>query len=239
MSYRITADDPFRRTLFVLLALVGVAILMCIAYYYGVVMSGDRARSSQKEIGALEQKAGTLESLNAELLGQIAQLQRTTEVDETAASTVQQTLNSMEERIRELNDELSFYKRIVAPSKMEPGLYVQDLSIQPDDEERRYQYKLVLTQVRGNNRVAQGALDLYIDLYKDDRLVRYTLADLASSNGDRISFKFKYLQTVEGSVVLPAGYVPSGIEVRVTPSSSWLEPVERSFDWDASLVGGI
>ncbi|MGI9304887.1 MAG: DUF6776 family protein [Gammaproteobacteria bacterium] len=236
MGYRIEFYDPVWRAVRAFVLVAALATYGWGFYWLGSQPATDApGPGAYREVQTLRASMQQLRARNSDLSSRVAQLQRGTEVDETATSAVKKTLSSMEARLLKLNDELAFYKGIVAPSKLESGLHVQDFRIRTSGAESEYNYSIVLTQISGKNRVAQGEVDLYIEGRRGDSVVRVPVA----TDEDNIPFKFKYFQQVEGSLKLPAGFTPTGIKIEVRPSSSWLDAVEQTFNWDQSLFGGI
>lgn len=236
-GYRVHRHDPLKRRLQVLAALVLLAVAGVFLYRLGFTMSGyERDRAVQERTRLLEQIA-FLEQRNEELTRQVAGLQRSQVISKQANAQVTQALNEMEAKMLELKEELSFYRSIVSPSSMEAGLHVQSFRLEPGEGAGEYLYKLVLTLVRGNNRVARGDIDLIVEGLQDGVPVTLSLKQLSPQGSDRLRFSFKYFQSVEGVIALPEGFEPQRVAIHVTPNSRRLQSVQQSYDWAAILVG--
>lgn len=230
-SYRVQPYDPARVWVRRMVALVGIVVFGWLCYEAGVRLSGDR----YQELVALRAQLRDMEAQRATLLSRLAVLQRSSEVDSLASEQVRQTLTGLEAEVMSLNKQLAFYKNIVAPSTMKPGLRVQDLQLSKAGPDGRYHYKLVLIQVRGDNRLAKGRVELAVRGRQGGRELSLSSAELGAEGP--IRFSFKYFQRLEGHLVLPQGFKPSQIEVRVKSQTKKLEPIHRRYAWDKTLVG--
>ncbi len=139
----------------------------------------------------------------------------------------------------ELNEELSFYKGIVSPSQTKRGLFIQKFRVSAGERIRKYYYKLVLTQVRSNNKLARGKVKLKIAGEKGGKQVTLSLSELTGQGNDLLSFSFKYFQSFEGDLVLPVGFSPSNLNITVAPKTRKLDTIKKSYAWSEALTGGI
>jgi hypothetical protein len=236
-GYRVKHHDPRKARLVFLVSLALLAAVGWGLFRLGFSMSGFAEQVALEEQQRLEDRIAFLEDQNTLLTGQVASLQRGELIEREAAGDVTATLHEMESELLLLREELAFYKSIVSPSAMQPGLHVQSFELERGEDADEYHYKLILTQVRGNSRVARGDVDIEVTGLLDGRLERMQLGQLTSQGEDRLTFSFKYFQSVEGVIVLPRGFEPARVAVRVKPKSKRLEAVEREYEWDSALAG--
>jgi hypothetical protein len=229
-GYRLYRHRPWRRVLWFLSIFLVSGVATYSAYKTG---ERDGAARGAKMLGVkpLQERLSTLQTQNSALGARLERLQRTAELDQKAAAEVSRSLGEMEEKLLELNEELSFYKTIVSPSTLEAGLHVQDFRIEPGDAEREFSYKLVLTQIRSNHRIAAGAVNMVVEGKRGSKTVNLPLEEMSAHESDKISFNFKYFQNVAGTFLLPAGFKPTKVKLRVQPSSQWLKGIERAYRW--------
>jgi hypothetical protein len=231
-DYRVEPYDPAQAWVRRIIALVAIVVYGWVCYEAGVRLSGYR----HEELVTLRAQLRDLEAQRSTLLSKLAVLQRSSEVESLASARMRQTLTGLEAEVMRLDKQLAFYKNIVAPSTMKPGLRVQDLQLSKAGPDGRYHYQLVLIQVRGDNRLAKGRVEFTVWGRQAERELGLSLADMGARGP--IRFSFKYFQRLEGDLVLPQGLTPSRIEVRVRPQTKRLEPIHRRFAWDKSVVGG-
>lgn len=236
-GYRLQHHDPVKKWLR-LLAVTGVLILGgWFLYNYGYIQSGYQESQAEHEIIRLRERLAYLEKQNQLLASQVATLARGSQIEKTAAGDVQGALNDMEGEMLELKEELSFYRSIVSPSKMKAGLHIQTLQLEKGETAHEVLYKLVLTQVRGNNQLTRGVVSLVLKGQQGGEEKMLALSDLSDSTDNDIKFSFKYFQSVEGALRIPTDFQPSEILIKVKPSRKNQESVEKTYAWTSAFVG--
>lgn len=238
-GYQVKQYDPSRRRVQLILGLIGIAVLCWASYELGVNLSGYRNEQQGQEVLRLRNQVSQLETQRTESMVKLAFLERSSQVESQAALELKQTLNSLESKIRKLQKEVAFYKSIVAPSSVESGLRLQDFSLSKGAATGAYDYRLVLTQIRGKDRVARGMVSVKLQGKRSGQSATLSLSDLNGNDSDSIKFAFKYFQDIEGSLVIPDDFVPASIQVKVTPKSKWLDAIEESYSWNKTLSGGL
>ena len=90
----------------------------------------------------------------------------------------------------------------------------------------------VLAQAFRSDRQVAGHVELNIEGVRQGEAVRLGLSDLrpdAASN--RLKFSFRYFQDLKADLVLPRGFSPRRVIVKITPQGKSAKTVEESFDW--------
>ena len=236
---RIFHYNPTRRRLRILLSIVLVLTFGWGTYTLGLRLSGKQWELANRELDDLRGQVVQLEDQRTDLLQKLARSEQATDVELQASKTVTQNLARLEARIMELNEELSFYKGIISPSQTKRGLFIQKFRVSAGEETRKYNYKLVLTQVRSNNKLARGKVKLRIAGKRGGKQVTLSLSELSGQGKDTLSFSFKYFQSFEGDLVLPVGFSPSNFNITVTPQTRKLDKIQKSYAWSEALSGGI
>jgi len=107
------------------------------------------------------------------------------------------------------------------------------------DVDREFSYKLVLTQIRSNHRVATGEVDMTVEGKHGSKLISLPLQEMPGHENEHISFNFKYFQNVDGIFLLPTGFKPVKVKLSVKPSGKRLKGIERAYRWKDVLAGGV
>jgi hypothetical protein len=98
-----------------------------------------------------------------------------------------------------------------------------------------WHYTATLTQNLNRGAVSSGRLSLAVEGTRDGRLEQLDWAALRQDPGAAgVEYSFKYFQQVEGEIILPPGFEPLRIRVRLTPASG--APVDQTLPWD-EVVG--
>jgi len=164
-----------------------------------------------------------------ELEQRVATLTRSDQISRDANRDLQGTLAERDEEISGLRADVAFYERFVGATGQRRGLSVHELHLQPQAG-NAWHFTATLTQNLNRGAVNSGRLTLSVEGTRAGKLQRLAWSDLRQeSNAEGSEYSFKYFQQVEGDLVLPAGFQPLRIKVRLVPKGS--SAVEQSFTW--------
>jgi hypothetical protein len=214
-----------------LAAVIGAgAVLFAIwgAFIYGEYRAGFDRQAAVALKDALDDAQERADALN----DQITALERQREVDQSAHQEIQATLQDLQRKQADLQEEVAFYKGIISPGAGEAGLRVQSLRFGNGGAPRLYHYRLVLTQVRTRELKISGSVNMKIYGVQDGKAVTLDAREIAPSGKAPASFAFQYFQSLEGDVLLPQGFAPGRIEV--TAQESGHDAVMQNFDWNGA-----
>jgi hypothetical protein len=172
-----------------------------------------------------------LERENTRLQEHLTRTRRELEIEQHARADLSASLVALQDEVLELKSQLATYKGL-AKSLEEQGLHIQALTISKTETKGLLRYRLVLTQGREMDQPAQGQVQLVIHGILDGKPTRFELGSLSKDN--RLTFKFKYFQILEGELLLPRNFKPTQVKIALLPKDYPSKPVERIFDW-ASL----
>jgi len=226
--------DPFKRGLVVLLFIVVLVAAGYLLYDYGHSRADYDFDFLESERLNLQAQIKTLNAETEQLRNQLVASQRSNEIDKQAYAEVDASLQAMQAEILELEEEVAFYRSIVAPGETSAGLRIQRFGIEPTGEQG-YLYKLVLTQVKKNTRTIKGKVVMQVEGVRDGKPHKYNLTSLSATGQKQLDFRFKYFQSFEGNLVLPEGFVANRVHIKV---SSKRKTVEKSFAWPQNHNGG-
>lgn len=89
--------------------------------------------------------------------------ERSSQINQQAAMEVKRNLTALQDELLALRQEVTFYRNIVSPPDAKPGLRVQSLKLEKGSAEGLFRFKLVLTQVKGNDQLVRGAVNLMVE----------------------------------------------------------------------------
>lgn len=222
---------PHQRAVLAIITLLVVLGLTYAAYDYGHSRAGFDYDALQQARDDLQQSLQEREQQLAELQDRIAVLERAAEIDKQGYQVVDESLRSLQSEILELKEEVAFYRSIVAPRESSRGLRIQRFKITPGSEAHTFRYKLVLSQVMTNNKIARGKVIMEIEGVRDGKHEVLALEKVAMEKTDKLAFRFRYFQNFEGDLLLPADFTPSRVLVKLVSSGKTLQ---KSFDWPSS-----
>lgn len=178
---------------------------------------------------------GTARAQIDELQKRVAQHERGEQVAERATQELQTALAARQEELASLRNDLSFYQRLMEGGAQQPGLAVHSLAVRATDDAGTFQYALTLSQNLKRNRQAAGKVEISISGTGSKGTERLSLPQLGSATAT-LDFSFKYFQQLAGIFMLPDGFRPTAVKVRVQPDGS--AAIEREFAWKEIIDQG-
>lgn len=218
-------------------ALIGVAavfIITCV-YFWG-------SYSSLSEIEELSQSNATLTASLAERnlqLTSISQrasvLEKGGEVDRQAADGMRKLVRDLQTQVAKLEEDVTFYKGIMAPNSVDKGLRVSKIEIKPS-KKGRFRYSVMMTQVADNSRFVKGVAALnVVGLIKGKRVVIpiRDLDDKVTTLGTK--FRFRYYQELAGEITLPPSFVAQQLQVVLQSTGAKSQRLEKTHPWPGTV----
>ena len=146
-------------------------------------------------------------------------------------------LETLQKKIHEQRAEIVFYQGIVSPSEGKKGLRLKDFSLVRGNTDREYKVRLVLMQIMPHDGEVFGEVDISLHGSKNGEEVTYNIDELMVDSPHRgWMFSFKFYQDFGGLLILPEGFLPKILNVKLIPKSKKLEMIEKSFDWSEILT---
>ena len=195
---------------------------------YSAKYDSAEARRSEEGFVVIRDALSTeIETLREEK----AVLKRAAQIERQAYNELDTTLKALQSEILELKEELAFYRGIVSPRDASRGLRLQKFTFEENGHSRTFRYKVVLSQVLKNDRVARGKVQLKFEgLLKGEPKV-LGLREVTEKRIKELDYKFKYFQNIEGNVEIPEGFSASRIVLRIFPRGRQKDMIEKTFDW--------
>jgi hypothetical protein len=209
----------------VLLVAVGVGLL--VGVWRGVVPR----ISDRRAVTALTAQ-------NEDLKQQVANLQRSQQVNDIATKALRQTISERDEEISGLRADLSFYSRLVGGDAQREGLKVQEVSLQAVPHSQAWNLTISLTQNIKRDDDTSGTTSVSVEGLRNNQVVQLdwsTLGDAAEKDG--IPFRFRYFQQLHTTIALPADFRPTRLHVTVQPENG--DPVSRAVAWNDALSSPV
>lgn len=190
--------------------------------------------AAQTELRGLRSQ---LEESLAELDGmktQLVQRERANQVSDLAGNTLEKELADSKDQIAALRSELSFYEKVVSGGADQAGLAINDLEVRGGQNPGVYRFIVTLSQNLKKDRMAKGGVTLSIRGISNGKLSQLNFKQLSGADGPaQVPFDFKYFQRIEGSIMLPDGFVPDQVQV-VANGDAGVGRVQREFEWKAA-----
>jgi hypothetical protein len=180
----------------------------------------------------LKKSNASLSDDNRSLHARVAILERSAGIDHQAAEDIKIDLGQLEDELQAAREEVEFYRGIVSPGDVRPGLRIHRFELEDDGVPGRYHYDLVLTQLKHNNRTVSGVVDWKLAGLMLGEPGELALAGITRPSVKQLKFRFRYFQSLSGVITLPEGFEATKLTLTVTPAGKSRQgPVEQVFDW--------
>jgi hypothetical protein len=217
-------------------AAIAVVILISAAYLLfqkGVHYAGTEWLALEQQGEALGRQLREAREQNVELSQQLAILERSSEIDRLASLEVRNEFAALQDQMLELSRELEFYRSIVSPKDGRTGLQIQHFAVKAGSSGGVFGYQLMLIQVQRNERYVRGVIEIEVEGVEDGKKRVLSLSALGSEKKN-LKFKFRYFQEFGGELVIPDGFLPESVTVKVRPSGKGKPPgVDKTMEWPA------
>lgn len=227
----IKAHAPHRTLALVLLLIASVTLVAWLTFQYGYIQAGYDNKTLKGFKTQLEEQLYQEGQLNSKLREKFAIMERSTKIDKVAFLKVDDSIRDLQDEIIELKEEVTFYRGIVSPTETASGLDITSLRFQQITKLGGYHFKLVLTQLKKNDRVIVGTAKIYVDGILNGLQKRLTLSNITKGHMQDLKLRFKYFQTIEADVVLPEGFTASSVTVDLKPRGKNRPRIKKTFDW--------
>ena len=236
-SLVLSARDPARQwrryLLLVGLWLLSLAAVWLLASHY----AAPRLRSLESEMGEVRaQLAASQRDLQA-AQRKLSFSEKSEQVAGTANQSLQATLRANEEEIASLRNDIGFYQRLMAGKAGRKGLSIQSLGLSQIAGARGFNLHATLTQNLRKGELTVGSAEVHIEGMQGGDLLSLDWNQLPDHEpADTLVFSFKYFQQLSGSFLLPEGFMPNRIKLKV--SSRQGDDSTLELPWAEALSNG-
>lgn len=209
------------RLRWMLLAFIFAGVSAVSAYFIGREVWTQQNELLQQQQATLNQQITQLQ--HAQRQQQILQVDLN--VQRKANDVMQKELAVLQVNQVELEKQIGFYRKVLAPEDTYTGAWVDRFAIESAAGENRYRFRLVLVHEQKAKRFVRGESKLQlIGIDSEGKAVQLNLLDLLEKPQDSLAFSFRFFQSFSLEFQLPEGVVVERIEIKTTlPSSRWQE----------------
>lgn len=233
-GWEVRLSDPRRerRRRWLLLLLV---LALPAAFALGWYWPQAHPQASPEETHALLTRVAEQEQ-ELELLRQrLAVVGSSDKVTQQAMEQNRRTIKLLEEQIFKQQQDLAFYKGVLAPASRREGMRIRAFELQATEQPQRFRYKLLMSRVGASDEALQGRLRVTIEGRQGGKAATLELAALSDEVKENdIPFSFKHFQSFPqagrfGELQLPEGFKP--LQVKVHAEVEGDKPLSRTFEW--------
>ncbi len=230
--FRLVMESRWQRQV---LRVALVVVILC-AVGFGYWLGGRVASLDRVYVAALERQGAAHERSIARLNQELVDARLGQTVDQQAAQSLRNLVSDLRDEVAGLEEEVIFYKSLMAPSSLVKGLQISDFEVLSGEDGNQFAFRLLLTQTEVRRDWVQGGVELAVrgwmrgESGPDETVLSF--ADLGAHDTYPFRFKFRYFQNLTGQISLPEGFTPALVLVKVVPKGKAAQAVERSFQWN-------
>ena len=223
---------PNRRLFIAIAAILGISVSAVGGFVYGnyqtLINQGAVATATQN----LNNELAALQSENAELHRQVTILDRSSEMDRRATVEVQSTVGTLQGRVAQLEQDITYSRGVVSAETEGTGLVISQFDLDGIRESDLFRYKLVLRQQDADgDSYLEGHVNVNLVGQQGETQKVLALKDISEEQDQLdIRLRFKYFQNIEGELTLPEGFTPERFQI----AAMSVEPVEKSINQNFS-----
>ena len=224
---------PRRRALFITVLVSVVAASVVSGFLYGYCQGLSAQGAVQDERDKPKAELSALRIQNTDLSRQVAILDRSSVVDQRATAEVQATIRNLREQLAQLQQDVVFYRQVVSSETVDTGLIVGQMNIYGTSDPGRFRYKLVMRQQDADgDSYLRGHVNVNLVGRRGDEQMIFALRDISDEQDQLdIRLRFKYFQTIEGELALPAGFEPERIQIAAVATEPVGKSIDQYFSW--------
>ena len=181
----------------------------------------------------LSTQNANLSAQNKELQDKLTMTVRTTQVDQKTYAQVLQSLSQLQAKNRDLKEELNFYQQLLTSTKASlesQNVSVANFTLNYDKKSERYPYKLVLTQLTKEIKVAEGSIQIHLTGKARGKTKRLKMKQITKNKVNSLKYQLLYFKRIENELKLPKRFTPHQLIIRILPKGQ-KEAQEVRFKW--------
>jgi hypothetical protein len=222
---------PLRRALLLGGAAAMAVMAVYIAFEWGRSNAGFDARSARVDQGELRDRVRELESENRRQRLQLAAGDSQRAGQSREREELARTIGDLQAEVASLSRDLAFYRGLVGESMNAEVVRVQQFRITRGAAANEYVLHLVLGRPLRPEDAVNGKARVSIEGTSGATTVSLDLAQVAGVPGGELPFSYRYLQTLEQAIRLPAGFAAARVNVELQPARKGVNPVRETFLW--------
>ncbi|MEP1857022.1 MAG: DUF6776 family protein [Kangiellaceae bacterium] len=190
-----------------------VVLLFTASYLTGRYLAINDLSETKQQLAAVElelaETKSALDSLNERLVMQAQSAQ----VDNLSNQELINSVKSLQQNNKKLVEELTFYRKIMAPERDKDGLVVDSIKLFNTDEENVFQIRTTLIQAGKQLQFLKGSILIKVSGELDGQAREFDIRELGTFKNSDFQFQFKYFQNIQGTIELPGGFIAKSINV--------------------------
>ncbi len=233
--WEVRISDPRRERLVRWLVVV-LLLALPVAFFVGGWLRAEGLADAVAERDSLRAQLDERTRALDQLQQRQAVLESGERLGHQANEQSRQSIKMMEKQVFKLQQELAFYRGVLAPDSRREGLRIRAFELHGTDQPQRFRFRLMLSRVGKDDQPIKGTLRVRVIGRQDGKEASLELAALSSEMAQQgVVFSFKHFQAIPeagrfAELELPEGFSPRQVKVRAQVDGQQ-KPLERTFEW--------
>jgi hypothetical protein len=207
-------------------------LALAATFYSGRYLAIDEREQALDQVDWLQKKLDEYQQAYLTANENLIMQKQSAKVDNQSNQQLVDSIKSLQDTQRQLEEELTFYRGIMAPELDQQGLTIAKLDF--NSSSQMTTFKLVLTQAGKQEQFLKGQVTVRFDGKLNGIAKTYLINELGSFSDKHFDFQFKYFQNIEGQIQLPQGFVAENVVVSAkTRGLRKNQSAEKSFQWNS------
>ncbi|MEE8057723.1 MAG: DUF6776 family protein [Pseudomonadales bacterium] len=234
----VVQDRPGQRLLIIVSLVALMVVLALSAYWFGGKSIRGNYQTLSNRYQESIQQLEIAEVKYEDVSQQLANITLGADIDRQAVDNVRAVVREHKQTITGLNEKISFYKGLMAPTERERGLGIRSWEVYPTGDPQRFQFKLVMQQLALKHTVLKGDVTVELVGRQAEQELSFSLDILSEQvEGGNIKLRFKYFQYIDGELKLPEGFVVQRVDIVARATVPKAVRVEKHYGWIVQKIG--
>lgn len=188
-------------------------------------------REMEQTIDRQERLIGVLKKQNRAVQESYTKMGHLRDIDQESLSRLQDQLKADQNERLKIEEELAFLRGMVSSRLGKGVLHIQRLRLQPGESENHFSYAFTVSKVLKNSEYLNGFVNISLSGKLDGKKRTLPLEQVSEETTGKIKMRFKHFQNIEGKLLLPSGFKPSGVTIEVRPEGDEFKSIKKSYKW--------
>jgi hypothetical protein len=223
---------PVRRALLVAGVVLLVLVGLLAVFEWGRSRAGFDGAAARRERAELNDQISALEDELRSARLKLAMYDSDSAGQTSERNELSRTIGELQAEVASLKSDVAFYRGIVDERTSGDVIKVQQFQVKAGAREREFLLRLVLGRPLRPEDLVTGKVRITIEgTGADAAPASFDLAQMAGVPNGELSFSLRYVETLEQTVTLPEGFVPTRSTVQLVPLRKGAKEVRETFLW--------
>ena len=162
--------------------------------------------TTKDELAISQQRLTATQSALDKASESLVMQKQSSQVDNQSNQELVNNVKSLQQTQNALEEELKFYRKIMAPEREQEGLAIDALQISKTDQVDEFHFRVTLIQAGKQSQFLKGDIILRLSGLLNGKNTEYDFRELGPFKAKHFQFQFKYFQNIQGFINLPSGF---------------------------------